>query len=67
MTQVRWNYNPSTVRPWPIYAFCIGRGIDYASYAPLEKEYTFQDGTTGLYDLTYGPTSEVRKGNILYV
>ena len=67
MTQARWNYNPSTHWPWPIYAFCIGRGIDYDPDAPSEKEYTFQDGTTGLYHLTYGPTSEVRKGNILYV
>ena len=67
MTQVRWNYNPSTEWPWPIYAFCIGRGIDYDPGAPREKEYTFQDGTTGLYELIRRPTSDVRKGNILYV
>lgn len=67
MAQKRWNYTPSTSWPWPIYAFCIGKGIDYDPDAPPDKEYTFQDGTTGLYHLTYHPTSDVRKGNILYV
>ena len=67
IAQARWNYTPSKECPWPLTAFCIGKGIDYDPNVPREKEYMFQDGTTGLYDLTYKPTSEVRKGNILYV
>ena len=67
MVENRWNYSPSEEWPWPLLAMCVGKGVDYDPAAPISKTYTFLDGSTGTYNLTFEPTSPNRKSNNLYV